>query len=732
MKFAFCASILFCAIFSALFGSSAYAQIEYRLKVVDSTTNEPLIGATIYVDSVAVATTDEEGKTILILYELGNKVLKVTFVGAAPKTFRFADLNKNGDEIIIFLSPKEEEEDEPPVVISSTRSSRSIASIPTRVEFIAGEELEEKANMKAGDIRMVLSESTGIQIQQTSATSANASIRIQGLDGRYTQLLKDGFPLYAGAASGLGLLQTPPLDLKQVEVIKGSASTLYGGGAIAGLVNLISKTPSFQKEARVTLNLVSSLGGDVSAFYSKRNQKFGTTLFATHSRNEAYNPASINFSAIPKFERWVFNPKLFYYPSNKTTLMLGFNGMVEERLGGDMEYINGDRGALGGNTRFFENNESQRYSTQLAVDHRISPTISLHFKNSLAQFNRLISIPNYLFEGDQFSTFSELTANIDKGKSDWVVGANAWTEDFNDEDKLISSDLSYNQSVAGLFVQNLTEFSKKWSLESGVRYDLVEDYKGVFLPRLALLYRPTARLNARAGGGLGYKTPTPFTEESERLQFQLLRPVTSATNSLENSYGVNGDVNYVIPVNKDLVITFNQLFYYTFLDRPLELVSSGGTSRLLNSNGHIDTRGAETNVKITYKDFKLFLGYTFTDARKHVGDVLTEMPLTPRNRINAVLMYEVDEKWKLGLESYTFSKQQLSDGAVGQSYVLCGFMAEKLWERFSIYINFENFLDARQTRFDTIYAGSVTNPNFRDIYAPLDGFLVNGGIKLKL
>jgi len=106
MKFAFCASVLFCAIFSALFGSSAYAQIEYRLKVVDSTTNEPLIGATIYVDSVAVATTDEEGKTILILYELGNKVLKVTFVGAAPKTFRFADLNKNGDEIIIFLSPK--------------------------------------------------------------------------------------------------------------------------------------------------------------------------------------------------------------------------------------------------------------------------------------------------------------------------------------------------------------------------------------------------------------------------------------------------------------------------------------------------------------------------------------------------------------------------------------------------------------------------------------------------
>src|SRR5258708_33397991 len=130
------------------------------------------------------------------------------------------------------------------VTISSTRSNRTSRNLPTHVELINGEELEEKGNMKPGDIRMMLNESTGIQTQQTSATSANASIRIQGLDGRYTQILKDGFPLFTGAANGLGLLQTPPLDLRQVEIIKGSSSTLYGGGAIAGLINLISKTPT--------------------------------------------------------------------------------------------------------------------------------------------------------------------------------------------------------------------------------------------------------------------------------------------------------------------------------------------------------------------------------------------------------------------------------------------------------------------------------------------------------
>jgi iron complex outermembrane receptor protein len=186
------------------------------------------------------------------------------------------------------------------IVVASTRSSRTIESIPTRMELIGVEELDEKANMKPGDIRLLLSESTGIQTQQTSPISANASIRIQGLDGRYTQILKDGFPLYSGAASGLGLLQIPPLDLKQVEIIKGSSSTLYGGGAIAGLVNLISKTPTNKRELSFLLNGTSALGLDISGFYSQKFEKIGVTLFASHNSSEPYDPANIGLSAIPR------------------------------------------------------------------------------------------------------------------------------------------------------------------------------------------------------------------------------------------------------------------------------------------------------------------------------------------------------------------------------------------------------------------------------------------------
>lgn len=156
------------------------------------------------------------------------------------------------------------------ITVISTRNRLSFEQQPTRIELLGSEEVNEKANMKPGDIRMLLNEITGIHVQQTSPVTFNSSIRIQGLDGKYTQLLLDGMPLYGGLSAGLGLLQIPPLDLEQVEVIKGANSTLYGGGAIAGLVNLISKKPRNESKTSVMLNKTSAGGMDLSSFHASK------------------------------------------------------------------------------------------------------------------------------------------------------------------------------------------------------------------------------------------------------------------------------------------------------------------------------------------------------------------------------------------------------------------------------------------------------------------------------
>lgn len=91
-------------------------------------------------------------------------------------------------------------------ITSTTRISREIDDVPMRIEAINEEEVDEKINMRPANVSMVLNESTGIKVQQTSATSNTQSIRIQGLDGRYTQILKDGLPAFGGFSGSLSLL----------------------------------------------------------------------------------------------------------------------------------------------------------------------------------------------------------------------------------------------------------------------------------------------------------------------------------------------------------------------------------------------------------------------------------------------------------------------------------------------------------------------------------------------
>ncbi|MDQ6763056.1 MAG: TonB-dependent receptor, partial [Bacteroidota bacterium] len=688
--------------------------------VKNEDTKQPIDGATVQIKSLQLsAITNDAGFVSLHGIANGKQLIEITSIGYKDlkKTITFPLLVT--DTLQLFMEQGAKELDE--VTVTSTRSNRSINNTPTRVEVIAEEEVHEEATMRPGDIRMLLAESTGVQTQQTSATTANASIRIQGLDGRYTQILKDGFPVYSGAASGLGLLQTPPLDLRQVEIIKGSSSTLYGGGAIAGLVNLLTKVPAGKRELNFYLNATSAGGKDVSSFYSQRFKKAEVTLFAARNSNKAYDPANISFSAIPKFERYTVNPKLFLYFNDKTKLDFGVNTTFENRLGGDIKFIEGKGDSI---HSYYERNKTKRVSTQLTFDHQINKESNFKIKNSVAYFNRIINSKGYTFNGTQYSTFTEATYVTKKKESDWVTGVNVVTDQFKENPTTQAILRDYNQTTFGAFIQNTWNTSNWLTLETGLRGDYVKDYGFALLPRISALFKIAPKLTSRLGGGFGYKTPTIFTEESERLLYKNVLPISTTTNELERSYGANWDANYKTSLD-EFTFSLNQFFFYTYLKNPLFLEPVLNSKyQLQNIPGHIISKGAETNIKLGYDEFALYLGYTFTDAKVYNNGTVYQNPLTPKHRFNAALVYEVEGKWKFGSELYYFSKQQLSDGSTGRGYWLSGLVAEKLWKKFSMFINFENFGDVRQTKFESIYTGTITNPVFKDIYAPLEGFVV--------
>ena len=213
---------------AVLFTSVAIGQHTLKAIVKDSDSKEALLGATALVQGTTIgSSTNENGLLEIKNIPDGAQTIIFNYLGYKSTAISLSFPLDSSQVIQILLTPSDGEALED-VVIRATRSKRSISKIPTRIEAISGEELEEKGNMKPGDIRMLLNESTGIQTQQTSATSYNSSIRIQGLDGKYTQILRDGYPLYAGFSGGLSLMQIAPLDLEQVEVVKGASSTLYG------------------------------------------------------------------------------------------------------------------------------------------------------------------------------------------------------------------------------------------------------------------------------------------------------------------------------------------------------------------------------------------------------------------------------------------------------------------------------------------------------------------------
>ncbi len=711
---------------SIIYMYSSFAQNSLTILLKDASSDEALPGATASIPDLNLGeATNQEGLLTFNNVPDGQYAIIFSYVGYESRTDTLTFPFEGDQPFLVLLNPGEELE---AIHISATRSSRTIEDIPTRMEAITSEELVEKSVMNSGNISMILRESTGIMVQQTSANSGNQSLRIQGLDGRYTQLLKDGFPLFSGFSSGLSIMQIPPLDLKQVEVIKGSASTLYGGGAIAGLINLVSKEPEAGKPDRLLmLNQTTAKGSNINAFFSQKTGKTGYTVYASGTRQETYDPNKDHFSDIPKVRSMSINPKFYWYPNEKTKMWLGINSSIENRVGGDLFAI---RGQIDSIHSFSEENNSKRASSQLHIQHNPAKDRQITFRNSISYFNRSIRVPDYLFRGHQISTYSELNWASSYKDSDWIAGLNLVTEDFY-EDSVQSSIQArdYHYLTWGSFVQNNYDFSKKLILESGFRLDYNRSFGFFPLPRLSLLFKPDKKITSRIGGGMGYKLPSIFTEDSEVMAFKDIHPLTPSAMKAEKSIGANFDINYKRFLGRKMTISFNQLFFITRLNNSLVLepeVNGNGFS-FNNADGPVESKGFESNLKITRGPFKLFLQYAFTDVKLKYNNINKQKPLTPKHTAGAVFMYEEEDKWRIGYELYYTGPQFRSDYSKTTDYWIMGFMILRKFEKISLFLNFENFTDTRQSRYQSMITPPHTNPGFTEIWAPTDGFVANGG-----
>ena len=164
----------------------------------------------------------------------------------------------------------------------------------------------------------------------------------------------------------------------------------------------------------------------------------------------------------------------------------------------------------------------------------------------------------------------------------------------------------------------------------------------------------------------------------------------------------------------------NQLFYVSAINNGLLLNSTDdGFFMFENATDKIISKGAETNIKFTYKDFRWFLNYALIDTKLNYLAGNPQKPLTAKHNAGSVLMYESD-KWRIGYETFYTGKQFLSNGTEMRNFK---------WG--TTFVNFENFTDRRQSRFSPLVLPPHDNPEFPEIYAPTDGFIFSVGVIIK-
>lgn len=701
-----------------------HAQNTFKATIKDSLTNESLIGSIAILKGTTNSSNANQngkieiknipdGKQIIVFSYIGYKKLELTFI------FPLADSLQGKT---IFMKSESSELDE--VIVTSTRTNSRIEDIPIRVEVIGEEEVNEEANIKPTNISKLLLESPSIQAQQTSTVNGNVSIRLQGLDGKYTQILKDGFPLYGGFAQGLSIMQIPPLDLKQIEIIKGSSSSLYGSDAIAGIINLISKQPQKERELTLLVNQTSLLGTDINGYFSQRWKKFGFSFLTSNNFQAARDVNKDHFSDLPKTRTFHLAPSFYYYIDSTTTLRFGLNGTLDDRKGGDMQVLKNQPDAM---HRFFEENISNRISSQLKFDKQIDKDKSLTIKNSVSYFDRAIHQTNSTFKGNQISSYTEASFNFKIAKHQFVTGVNFVTEKFSEDSTKSYKLRDYNYNTTGFFLQDDWKPTEKLAFQAGIRTDYQNQFGYFILPRLAIMYKFSKAFYIRMGSGFGYKVPSIFSTASEQQGINNIQPLAS-TIKAEKSIGGNLDFNYKTRFGDDASITFNQSFFTTQINNPLVL----DTLNFVNKNKPVLTTGFESNVRYQLDEFQVIVGYSFVNAQRKYDAMQSFVPLTPKHKINLDIIYEKEKNYSVAFEGYYVSSMFRDLDTKTKEYATFGLIAQKHFEHFTLIVNCENIFDVRQTRFENIVIPPTEAPTFRQVYAPLDGRVFNIALRIKI
>ena len=548
-------------------------------------------------------------------------------------------------------------------VVASTRTERRIEDQPMRVEVLNREEVEEKMLMTPGDIGMMLNEMGGLRVQATSPSLGAASVRIQGMRGRYTRFLSDGLPLFGSQPGGLGLLQIPPMDLSQVEVIKGVASALYGAGAMGGVVNLISRRPGDDPEREFLMNQTTRGGTDgVLWLSSPVSESWGVSFLGGGHWQSQTDVDGDAWADLPHYERGVARPRFFWDDGEGQSFFATVGTTLENRTGGTQP------GGVLPETGlpYRESLETRRFDVGVLGQMLPAGRYVLTARATLARQWHDHQFGEVLERDRHDTTFGEITLRGASGSHTWVGGV-AVEQDVYDPTDV--PHFAYTFTTPGIFVQDDIDIRPWLAVSMSGRLDHHSEYGWFVSPRVSALLR-SGNWSTRMSAGGGFFGPTPLTEETEAAGLTRL----TVDGPLRAERGRSASIDLT---RTDGPFSYTATLFGSRITDPVQVDRAAYFLR--NLAKPTTNVGVELLGILRRSPLAITAGYTYVRSREAVDGVANDVALTPRHSIGLVTMVE-NEDGRIGLEVYYTGRQRVEDNPYrdrGDSYVIVGLLVER-------------------------------------------------------
>ena len=584
--------------------------------------------ANIYLKKTKIGTTSNENG----FYELrnipkGNYTLIVSSIGYQTKTIKIS-FNSNQKLTKNFSLSENNSLDE--IVISGTLRPITKSNSPVPVEVYSTSFFKKNPTPS---IFESMQNVNGVRPQLNCNVCNTGDIHINGLEGPYTFVLIDGMPIVSGLSTVYGLTGIPQALIERVEVVKGSASTLYGSEAVGGIINIITKRPS--NSPKLTTDTFTSSWGEINTDVGLRyklSEKIESLLGVNYFnyQNKIDNNED-GFTDLTLQHRISFFNKINIERKNNKVFTIAGRYVYEDRWGGEMDWEKKYRGT---NIKYGESIYTNRWETfgtyQLPTTENINFQFSAngHYQDSFYGTDK--------YEAAQLIGFGQFVYNKRiKENHNFLLGI-AYRYTFYDDNTFATIDENGIKNkpskthLPGIFLQDEINLNKQNKLLLGARWDYNSIHGNIFSPRINYKWNSKDKSDIfRVSIGNGFRVANVFTEDhaaltgAREVEFRgQLKPETSW----------NTNINYVKKINtENIFITFDTSIFYTYFNNRILPDYESDPNKIIyaNLNGYSISKGISFTSDILFTNgFTMNIGATFMDVSVTENNIKTRQLLT--------------------------------------------------------------------------------------------------------